>query len=73
MKKIVIFLCLIMSLLTVFASCKKGGNSTEPDSDNNDKIVEYSGELAVNTAALKQFDKPSTKTTYSRIKPRERI
>ena len=57
MKKIVIFLCLIMSLLTVFASCKKGGNSTEPDSDNNDNIVEYSGELAVNTAALKQFDK----------------
>lgn len=57
MKKIVIFLCLIMSLLTVFASCKKGGNSTEPGSDNNDKIVEYSGELAVNTEALKQFDK----------------
>ena len=46
-----------MSLLTVFASCKKGGNSTEPDSDNNDNIVEYSGELAVNTEALKQFDK----------------
>ena len=46
-----------MSLLTVFASCKKGGNSTEPESDNNDEFVEYSGELAVNTEALKQFEK----------------
>ena len=61
MKKIVIFLCLIMSLLTVFASCKKGGNSTEPESHNNDELVEYSGELAVNTEALKQFEKKYNK------------
>lgn len=57
-----------MSLLTVFASCKKGGNSTEPESDNNDEFVEYSGELAVNTEALKQFEKIITKTINSRIK-----
>ena len=53
MKKIVIFLCLIISLVTVFASCKNGGDSA----DINGKAVEYSGELAVNTEALKQFEK----------------
>ena len=54
MKKIVIFLCLIISLVTVFASCKNGG---DPADTNNGKAVEYSGELAVNTEALKQFEK----------------
>ena len=53
MKKIVIFLCLIISLVTMFASCKNGGDSA----DINGKAVEYSGELAVNTEALKQFEK----------------
>ncbi len=56
-----------MSLLTVFASCNGGGGNTStptesnrpntPDSGDNDNVIEYSGELAVNTAALKQFDK----------------
>ena len=53
MKKIVIFLCLIISLVTMFASCKNGVDSAEI----NGKAVEYSGELAVNTEALKQFEK----------------
>ena len=53
MKKIVIFLCLIISLVTMFASCKNVGDSA----DTNGKAVEYSGELAVNTEALKQFEK----------------
>lgn len=53
MKKIVIFLCLIISFVTVFASCKNGGDPA----DINGKAVEYSGELAVNTEALKQFEK----------------
>ena len=53
MKKIVIFLCLIISLVTMFASCKNGVDSA----DINGKAVEYSGELAVNTEALKQFEK----------------
>lgn len=53
MKKIVIFLCLIISFVTVFASCKNGVDSA----DINGKAVEYSGELAVNTEALKQFEK----------------
>ena len=53
MKKIVIFLCLIISLVTIFASCKNVGDSA----DTNGKAVEYSGELAVNTEALKQFER----------------
>ena len=67
MRKIAILLCLLMSLLTVFASCGGGGDNTgtptesnrpnTPDSGDNDNVIEYSGELAVNTAALKQFDK----------------
>ena len=64
MRKIAILLCLLMSLLTVFASCGAGGDSvsapTESDQPLNpgsDDVIEYSGELAVNTAALKQFDK----------------
>ena len=75
MKKIAILLCLIMSLLTVFVSCRGGDNSTNsatpaeseqpvnPDSGNggstgdNDNVIEYSGELAVNTASFKQFKK----------------
>ena len=55
MKKIVIFLCLIISLVTMFASCKNVGDSA--DTNTNGKAVEYSGELAVNTEALKQFEK----------------
>ena len=67
MRKIAILLCLLMSLLTVFASCGGGGDNTGtpaesnrpniPGSGDNDSVIEYSGELAVNTAALKQFDK----------------
>ena len=75
MKKIAILLCLIMSLLTVFVSCRGGDDSTNsatpaeseqpvnPDSGNggstgdNDNVIEYSGELAVNTASFKQFKK----------------
>lgn len=75
MKKIAILLCLIMSLLTVFVSCRGGDDSTnsatpaeseqpvKPDSGNggstgdNDNVIEYSGELAVNTASFKQFKK----------------
>ena len=67
MRKIAILLCLLMSLLTVFASCGGGGDNTgtptesnrpnTPDSGDTDNVIEYSGELAVNTAAVKQFDK----------------
>lgn len=53
MKKIVIFLCLIISLVTVFASCNNVGDPA----DTNGKAVEYSGELAVNTEELRQFEK----------------
>ena len=67
MRKIAILLCLIMSLLTVFVSCGGGGESADSTTpaeseqpvkpDSNDNVIEYSGELAVNTASLKQFKK----------------
>ena len=61
MKKNKIILCILSAVLMAFASfggCKKAGDTSIGGGRNDkDDVVTYSGELAVNTAALKQFDK----------------
>ena len=66
MRKNKIFLCLLLVFIMSFASfggCKTPGNTSTGDkpgqdqSGDNESVVTYSGELAVNTEALKQFKK----------------
>ena len=58
MRKIAILLCLAMTVLTVFAACKKGGNDSQSgNGNNNGSSTEFSGELAVNNADFKEFSK----------------